>query len=273
MSFLFFLFYFLAILALLVYAVFVIRTAARIALWLKGPSPEGVRLHRKNRIHGQPFSNGAGEAGKIGAAILDIVLLRRLFRVNRILWVGEWVFHVSLLLVIIRHLKYFLAPVPQFVWQMQSAGRAAGYVLPFSLLYIIFVKVVANRGRQMFAYNYFLLSAFFLISALGVLMSVYFYPNVMAVKEFTMFTLNPGALFSGALPQDVAAGFQGEGPFVAHFILALTIFLYLPTHIFAAPFTIYRAKKRQGPRQKGQKGQKPKEQKTMKGVFYPSHEQ
>ncbi len=231
-----FFFHFLAIAALLVYAAFVIRTAAHLILWMKGPSAEKPG-HGKKPLGG----------GNIGAAALDVIFLRRLFRVNRVLWLGEWIFHASLLLVLIRHLRYFLTPVPQFVWQMQSVGRAAGYVLPFSLLYIIIVKAVANRGRQMFAYNYFLLAAFFLISSLGALLSIYFYPNVVAVKEFMMFSLDPQALFSGALPGEILGGFQGEVPFLAHFLLALALLLYLPTHIFAAPFTIYRAKRRQGP--------------------------
>ncbi len=226
-------FYFLAVAALLVYAAFVIRTAAHLAGWLKGPSAE-----KPGR--GQPLGGGGA-----GAAALDVIFLRRLFRVNKVLWLGEWVFHASLVLVLIRHLRYFLTPVPQFVWQMQAAGRAAGYVLPFSLLYIFAVKAAANRGRQMFAYNYVLLSGFFIISSLGALLSLYFYPNVVAVKEFMMFALDPKALLSGAVPGGVLAGFHGEAPFLAHFILALCLLLYLPSHIFAAPFTIYQARRRE----------------------------
>ena len=237
--------YFLAIAALLVYASFIIRTAVHMASWLKGPSPEKPG-------HGQ--SPGGGNKN-IRAAALDVIFLRRLFRVNRVLWLGEWVFHVSFLLVLIRHLRYFLTPVPQFVWQMQSAGRAAGYILPFALLYIIIIKAAANRGRQMFAYNYFLLAGFFLISSLGALMTLYFYPDVVAVKEFMMFSLDPRALFSGALPESSLAGMSGEVPFLAHFLLALTILFYLPTHIFAAPFTIYKARRRD---------------ESIKGNFYPS---
>ena len=223
--------YFLSITALLVYAVFVIRTAAHLALWLKGPSEEKP---------GQGHSMGA--YGKnIVAAVLDVIFLRRLFRVNPVLWIGEWVFHASFFLVLIRHLRYFLTPVPQFIWQMQTAGSIAGYIMPFSLLYIIIIKGAANRGRQMFAYNVFLLSVLFIISSLGFLMSVYFHPNVVAVKEFMMFALDPRALFWGTMPESM----PGSAPFYAHFLLALALLLYLPTHIFAAPFTMYEAKKRE----------------------------
>ena len=241
------LFYFLAIAALLAYAVFIIRTAAHLALWLKGPSAEKPG-------HGQAPGRGIGAASAgygIAAAVMDVVFLRRLFKVNRVLWLGEWVFHASFFLVLVRHLRYFLTPVPKFVWQMQPAGRTAGYVLPLSLLYIIIIKAAVNRGRQMFAYNYFLLSILFVISSLGVLMSVYFHPDIVAVKEFMMFSLDPGALFhfSGAVPASILgdmSGLSDWAPFLAHFLLALVLLLYLPTHIFAAPFTIYQAKRREG---------------------------
>ena len=47
---------------------------------------------------------------------LDVVFLGRVFVVNPALWFGEWVFHASFLLVLLRHLRYFLDPVPAWVW-------------------------------------------------------------------------------------------------------------------------------------------------------------
>src|SRR5512143_4011249 len=57
----------------------------------------------------------------------DVILFWRLLKANPRLWLGEWVFHVSLLLVLLRYLRYFLDPVPQWVWDLQLPGLLAGY--------------------------------------------------------------------------------------------------------------------------------------------------
>ncbi|MDA8156419.1 MAG: hypothetical protein M0Z52_08215 [Actinomycetota bacterium] len=206
--------------AALAFAAFAIKMLVHIAPWLRrsvrtGETHQGLRWRA------------------VIAAVPEILLLRRLFRENPAIWLGEWVFHASLLLVIIRHLKYFLSPVPPFIWATQRIGGVAGYIMPLSLLYIIIVKAIFNRGRYVFAYNYFLLAGFLLVSAAGVIMRTFFYPDVAQIKDF----------IAGALRLHAAAA-PDSLPFIIHFCLVLIILPFLPTHIFAAPLTIYQAGKR-----------------------------
>ncbi|MDA8325863.1 MAG: hypothetical protein M0033_06550 [Nitrospiraceae bacterium] len=226
----------LAVAAYAAFAIFLLRVFMHAALWFKRPwrtVADGSTLEEAKFPACQTFA----------AVALEAFFLRRLLRVNPALWIGEWVFHMSFVLVLLRHLRYFLTPVPEFIWQVQFSGRIAGYVMPFSLVYIIAVKAVVGRGRYAFTYNYFLLGALLLISGLGVLMSTVFHPNVVAVKQYmlSVLSLKPSALAGGATPWVLPDGL----PFLAHFGLVLILLVYLPTHIFAAPFTLYEAKKRE----------------------------
>lgn len=164
----------------------------------------------------------------------DIVFLTRLLKTNDLLWIGEWVFHCSFVLVILRHLRYFLNPIPGWVWHFQTPGIIAGYLLPISLIYILVVKKGREEG-YLPSYNLFLLVLLLLISFSGLMMKIFFLIDIVAAREFMLgiFTFSP------AEPP------QGIPIFTHHYLLALLLFAFLPSHIFAAPFVIIEARKRE----------------------------
>lgn len=163
----------------------------------------------------------------------DIVFLTRLLKANDVLWIGEWLFHVSFFFVTVRHLRYFLEPVPACIAFLQTAGIIAGYLLPFTLLYILVVKLVLERA-YVSSYNFFLLCLIFLLSATGLAMKLFLRVDIVAVKFFVQGFLRfspeaaPGSLL-----------------FAAHVLLSLLLLLYLPTHLFTAPFTMLDARERE----------------------------
>lgn len=166
--------------------------------------------------------------------VADVVVFARLLMVNPALWFGEWFFHASFLVVILRHLRYFLNPVPAWVWWMQTPGTIAGYVLPLSLVYIFIIRLFTKREKYASRANIILLSLVFVISSLGVLMHALYKPNLVDVKLFAfgIMTLNPAAAPDSML-------------FVMHFSLVLVLILFLPTHIFTAPLVMMEARKRE----------------------------
>ena len=83
----------------------------------------------------------------IGTSLCDILMFRRLLKANDVLWFGEWVFHFSFLIVILRHLRYFLNPVPEWIWSLQPLGIIAGYVLPIAIIYIAIMKVCIEKKK------------------------------------------------------------------------------------------------------------------------------
>ncbi len=165
---------------------------------------------------------------------VDVIFFGRLLIVNPALWLGEWVFHVSFLLVLLRHLRFFLNPVPGCVWLVQTPGLIAGYILPVSLVYILVVRLLSGRERYASRSNMFLLGLVLVISSLGVAMNLLFKPNLVEVKLFILGILS---FKPAAAPESVL--------FAIHFCLVLVLIPFLPTHIIFAPFVMMEARKRE----------------------------
>lgn len=210
--------------AYLAYAAFWIRFLTHALVW-----------RRAARRLKEPVANMPRSRMKACAlTAVDVILFGRLFKVNAALWFGEWVFHVSFLLVLLRHLRFLLNPVPGWVWSVQTAGLIAGYVLPASLAYILVIRLLTKREKYAAPANVFLLALVLVISSLGILMRQWFTPNLVDVKLFML-----GILCMKPAPA------PGSLLFAAHFLLVLVLVLFVPTHIFTAPFVMMEARKRE----------------------------
>ncbi len=190
------------------------------------------RLYRAVPLPGGKSSPGT-QIKTLCKTLGDIFFLSRLLRTNDVLWLGEWMFHGSFILVVLRHLRFFLNPVPEWIVLLQPAGAIAGYILPVALIYILVVKLIVEKG-YFSTYNFFLLSVIFSASLTGILMRTLFRIDSIAAKVFILGLL-------GFRPQAA----PGESLFAAHFILILVLLLYLPSHLFTAPFTLLDARARE----------------------------
>ncbi len=206
-----------------VYAVFWIRLFVHLLVWWKAA----------RRAPSDHFLAASSRTASALSLLRDILLFWRLLKVNPALWLGEWVFHVSFVLVVLRHLRYFLNPVPRWVWDVQLPGLIAGYLLPCALLYVLVIRLLTKQERYSSPANVFLLFLLFAISTLGVTMRWVLTPNLVDVKLFAfgIMTLHPNVFPEGML-------------FLLHFVLVLLFVLLVPTHIIAAPFVMYEARKR-----------------------------
>ncbi len=165
---------------------------------------------------------------------LDTMLLFRVLNANPALWIGEWAFHTSFLLVVLRHLRYVLDPVPLWVWWLQTPGLIGGYILPFALAYILGIRLLTKHEKYAAPANMFLITLVLLISSIGVVMHAWYKPDLVAVKLFSLGILS---LHPAAAPESLL--------FLTHFTLALVLVPFLPTHIFTAPLVMMEARKRE----------------------------
>ena len=206
----------------IVCAVFLGRFLLHVLSWLKAVKQPAVEA-----------ISGKISSGVIAEMLLDIVFFRRLIKTNKILWAASWTFHVSLLLVVLRHLRYFMYPVPDFVISMQTIGIAAGYVLPVSLLIILIIRAAGNRDRYLSFYNFFLLSMLLLTGITGVLLKLFYRTSLLDIKAFMMgiVTFHPEAMPDSLL-------------FIVHYVLVLILIPALPFHLIAAPVITVEARKR-----------------------------
>ncbi len=213
----------LVIIAYLVYAAFWVRLSMHVFVWLK--SARQV----------QPYQAAKGERSPVAfvSSALDIIFFRRLFASSKVMWLGSWSFHIAFVLVVLRHLRYFLIPLPDCIRCVQPFGIAAGYVLAFSSIYVLIARTVA-RIKYVSFQNYVILGLLFFISATGLLMRNFFRPDLIDVKSFAMGIV---AFRPAPLPDNFF--------FVVHFSFALILIPYLPFHIFTAPLIALEARRRQ----------------------------
>lgn len=213
----------LVIIAYMVYAAFWVRLSMHTFVWLKSARQL------------LPYHAAAGKRPLFAfvSSALDVIFFRRLFTSNKVLWLGSWAFHAAFVLVVLRHLRYFLNPVPDCIQCVQPFGVVAGYILAFSLLYVVIARSVA-RVKYVSYQNYVILGLLFFISSTGLLMRNFFRPDLIDVKSFIMGIV---ALRPAPLP----AGFF----FSLHFFLVLLLVPFLPFHFFTAPFVSFEARRRE----------------------------
>jgi nitrate reductase gamma subunit len=173
-----------------------------------------------------------------------ILLFLRLFSEDPRLWIGEWILHISFSLAILRHLRYVLDPVPGWVAVFQQPGVWAGYILPFSLFYILAVKAEAENKKNNPRFDPPLLGIVLLTSLTGLLircpvkgilpLETSARLELSGIKDYMigLFSFAPGIL-------------PGDTLFSVHFISAMVLLAYLPTHIFTAPLSLLNSRERE----------------------------
>lgn len=163
---------------------------------------------------------------------VDVVFFRRLFHENGWLWTGAWTFHAAFLLVLVRHLRYLMNPVPWCILDLQAPGLLAGYVLPAAVILIVLIRTTVGE-RYVSRFNYFILGLIFLIGVTGWLLHIY-RADLLRVKEFVLgiLTFSPNAVPHSPL-------------FIIHLFLVLLLLLSLPFHIFISPVIMHEARRRE----------------------------
>lgn len=213
----------LLVLAYMMYIAFLVRVFTHVRIWLNA-EVQSVTYTRA------PL----GSFRVCGLTALEVLFFRKLFANDKLLWPGSWLFHLSLFFVLLRHLRYFLQPVPDCIAIIQPYGIFAGYTLLIALVLILSVRLLSGKKRYVSYSNYFILSGLLLLSASGLLMRNFFRPDLLEAKAFILgiLTFRPHAAPSEIL-------------FTFHFLMALLLLPYVPSHIFTAPLVIAEAARRE----------------------------
>lgn len=212
----------LTLTAYMVAVVFYLRFIWRFILWSRLEPDQAPAKGRK------PFS--------VALTVFDVLFLRRLFAVNPVLWFGEWVFHVSFVIVFVNHLRYVFYAPPWFVVLAAPLAKVTSITMPLALLYILLFRLLTTAWSSEYftsKYNMFLSSAFLLTAASGYLLRKTYRADLASVKEYALGVLSFRPV-----------GFPDSTMFAVHFILALLVILLVPTHIFTAPLVNFEAAKR-----------------------------
>jgi len=158
------------------------------------------------------------DAGAIRRVLGDVLIFPNLFKADRWLWAGAWIFHVALGAILLRHLRYFTYPVPDIVVALQPLAIFFGYVFGVAALYLFGRRLALPRSLYISNLpDYFALALMAAIAGTGILMTYWVRVDLVEVKAFMLglLTLHPIAP-----PQHPL--------FLVHFGLVLTLLLYFP---------------------------------------------
>jgi nitrate reductase gamma subunit len=186
----------------------VIGLAWRLLGYLRTPMP------LPTAVTPAPTSD-AGAAVRVAG---DVLIFPALFRADKALWAGAWLFHAALFVILTRHLRYFTYPVPGISVAMSSVALWAGYLFGLAALYLLWRRLALPRTLYLSGLpDYLALILLGLIAGTGILLRYWAHVYLVDVKEFTLglLTLRPVSP-----PQHPL--------FLLHFVLALALMIYFP---------------------------------------------
>jgi nitrate reductase gamma subunit len=127
----------------------------------------------------------------------ELFLFQSLFRASKWTWVFGWLFHLGLFLVLARHLRYFMEPVPDWVILLQPLGKYGGSAaMAVGLGGLWARRLLVDRVRYITKpSDHLMLGLFAGIVGSGLLMTFVTFTDIPAVKNFclglTRFDLAP----------------------------------------------------------------------------------
>ncbi len=229
--------------------VFIAGFIWRIVYWAASPVPFRIPTtcgQQKSHewIARNAVDNPSGLKGVLARMFLEIFFFRSLFRntrtelhdgpklaygSNKWLWLGAMAFHWSFLIVFIRHLRFFVDPVPAAVVWIQnidgmfSIGMPVLYITSVLLLaaisYLFIRRVVAPQARFISQLSdYFYPALIGAIAVTGILMRHVFKVDLLSIKK----AATGLAHFSPVVPQGIG------GIFYIHLFLVCVLFACFP---------------------------------------------
>jgi nitrate reductase gamma subunit len=207
------------------FATFLIGVALKVIKWGRSPVPFRIPTtcgQQKSLpwIKHSRFENPDSTFEVIMRMALEVFLFRTLFRnlkaetregrvaygSDKLLWLAGLAFHVTFFTVLIRHLRFFMEPVPVFVNMIDYLDGfmqigiphllLTGVVLLLAAAYLFFRRISIPQVKYIsLPADYFPLFLVMSIAASGILMRYFTKVDIVKVKAVTMglVTLSPAA--------------------------------------------------------------------------------
>lgn len=148
----------------------------------------------------------------------ELVLFTSLFKASKPTWLFGWLFHFGLLIVLLGHVRYFIAPVWGWVAMAQQVGVYAGSLMLVGLAGLWLRRIVIDRVRYISApSDHLMLALLAAIGATGLLMRTAAHTDIVAVKGFVL-----GLLVFDWQP------LPADGALLAHLALVAMLMIVFP---------------------------------------------
>jgi len=158
-------------------AVFVVGLALKIRGYARTPAPLKI-----------PTTPAPTSGGGVALRLTrEVVLFERLSKGSKWTWLCGWLFHASLLLVLLRHLRYFQEPVWAPIVFVQFIGTWAGVTMVAGLAGLWARRFLVDRVRYISTPSDHLhLALLIAIGLSGLTMRFVAHTDVVAVKAFML---------------------------------------------------------------------------------------
>jgi nitrate reductase gamma subunit len=141
--------------------VFVVGTLYRISVYTRTPAPLKIPTTPA------PMTSG----GVVLRMMREVFLFESLFKANLWTWGMGWLFHASLALVLLRHLRYFTEPVWSWVAMIQPFGMYAGITMVLGVAGLWARRIFVERIRYISTpSDHLMLALFMTIGISGLVM-------------------------------------------------------------------------------------------------------
>jgi nitrate reductase gamma subunit len=148
----------------------------------------------------------------------EVVLFESLFRGNKWTWIFSWMFHFGLLLVTLRHLRYFIDPVPVPLQMIQPFGIYGGMAMIVGLAGLWVRRFFVDRVRYISSHSDHLILALLIgIGLTGLMMRFVVHTDIIRVKEF----------FAGLYAFEVVQ-LPADPVLLVHLLLVATLMIIFP---------------------------------------------
>ncbi|HJO73859.1 MAG TPA: respiratory nitrate reductase subunit gamma [Rhodospirillales bacterium] len=117
----------------------------------------------------------------------EVVFFESLFKSNKWIWLFGWMFHASLLLALLRHLRYFTEPVWFWVSLIQPFGLYAGFAAVIGLGGLWVRRFAVERVRYISSpSDHLMLALLAAIFVSGLFMQYVERTDIVALKAFIL---------------------------------------------------------------------------------------
>ncbi len=228
---------------------FILGITYRVIKWARSPVPYRIptvagQQKSLSWIKSSKLESPHTTMGVIGRMILEVLFFRSLFRntktelgkgprltygSSKYLWLGAIIFHWSILIIFLRHFRFFTEPVPSFAIMLQNMDGLLQVGLPIlfitdilisaALLFLFFRRIMDAKVKYIsMASDYFPLLLIIGIVATGILMRYFDKVDLINVKELAigLFTFQP------VVPAEIGV------IFFIHLFLVCTLIAYFP---------------------------------------------
>jgi len=170
-----------AILFYIATLVLVVGLFYRISVYTRTPAPL--------KIPTTPAPMNTG--GVVLRMTREVLFFESLFKANLWTWGAGWLFHASLALVLMRHLRYFTEPVWGWVAFIQPFGMYAGITLVLGALGLWVRRIFVERIRYISTpSDHLMLVLLLAIGISGLTMTFVVHGDVIGVKGFMLGLMN-----------------------------------------------------------------------------------